>query len=439
MPRAPGPRNCAQWASVAKASPQKTPASAKREKIRFMVRGACSSPRVRASRVNLPPSGGANSPQPEKGLSPDPSGFTCPVRAPGVNGEFYLAKLAELNAGLHQTIAGSTPFFAGPLNIVQEAMGFTLSVLYRVENVVDRTLILEVAGVLDPAGRRPALVRGARLAIDLDRPEPAFRNEADAFIGRGVAAVNVPGAGCDIAGYIAAGEMVSDAYLLAGDFVGAEADLRETDRRVFDIATGLLSALLLKAHFQHRANHDRLTGLMSSARIRAELEHALQRRGHQPARALAVALADVDQFKRINDVHGHLRGDAVLEKLGQLVASGLRAGQDHAGRFGGEEFLIILEDTSPEAARAILERLRAAVERQPFVAAGPDGRPQLSLTLPVTLSIGACLFAAGDLIPDATQALAAADRALYTAKHAGRNRLIALCLEDTRGLTILSP
>ncbi len=264
------------------------------------------------------------------------------MRASGVNGEFYLGKLAELNVELNRTIPGSAPFFAGPLKIVQQAMGFTMSVLYRVENVVDRTLILAVAEVLDPAGRRPALVPGARLALDLDRPAPAFRNEAQAFLGQDVAAVNVPGTGCDIAGYIAAGESVSDAYLLAGDFVGAEADLRETDLRVFEIATGLLSALLLKAHFQHRADHDRLTGLMSSARIRVELEHALQRGAHQSARGLTVALADVDHFKRINDVHGHLQGDAVLEQLGQIVASSLRPGQDRAGRFGGEEFLIIL-------------------------------------------------------------------------------------------------
>lgn len=350
------------------------------------------------------------------------------MRARGVNGEFYLAKLAELSAGLNQTVAGSAPFFAGPLNIVQEAMGFTLSVLYRVEKVSDRTVMLAVEEVFDPSGLRPTLVRGTRLALDLDRPDPAFCNEAAAFLGRGVAAVNIPGAGCDIAGHISAGETPSDAYLLAGDYVGAEADLREVDLRVFEIATGLLSALLLKAHFQHRADHDRLTGLLSSARIRAELGHALRRCAGPPARALAVALADVDHFKRINDLYGHLWGDTVLENLGHLVASGLRPGRDHAGRFGGEEFLIILEETPSEPARIILEQLRVAVETQPFAVAGPDARPQASVTLPVTLSIGACLLTGDERMADATTVLAAADRALYAAKVAGRNRLISVCL-----------
>ncbi len=348
------------------------------------------------------------------------------MRASAVTGDFYLGKLAELSAVLARVQPGSEPFFAGPLQLVQEAMGFTVSVLYRVENTVDRTLILEVAEVLDPAGRRRALVRGARLAINLDHPDPAFRNEARAFLSREVAAVNVPGAGCDIAGYITAGETSAEAYLLAGDFVGLDAEIAEADRRVFEIATGLLSALLMKAHFQRRADHDRLTGLLSSARIRAELEVALRRCARRPARALAVALADVDHFKRINDGHGHLQGDAVLEELGKLIATALRAGQDHAGRYGGEEFLILLEDTSPEAARAILERLRLAVERHPFRGVGPDGRPLLEGTLPATISIGAWWPEDESPIPEAAAVLAAADRALYLAKHAGRNRVCFL-------------
>jgi diguanylate cyclase (GGDEF)-like protein len=292
-----------------------------------------------------------------------------------------------------------------------------------VHSSAGRTLVLEVAGVVDTAGLRPELARGAQIAIDLDRPDPVFQNEAHAFLGRDVAAVNVPGIGCDIAGFVSAGETATDAYLLAGDFVGGEAALQPADVRVFEIATGLLSALLMKAHFQHRAEHDRLTGLMSSARIRAELENALLRAARRPGHALTVALADVDDFKQINDNHGHVSGDTVLTNLGRLVASELRAGQDHAGRYGGDEFLIILEDTAPEDARAILERLRLTVERQVVPEAGVAGTSPGASALPVTLSIGACVFGAGDAIPSAAEVLAAADRALYEAKHAGRNRV----------------
>ena len=309
-------------------------------------------------------------------------------------------------------------------------MGFTLSVIYRVENLVDRTLILEVAGVLDPAGRRPTLVRGGRLAIDLDHPDPIFRNEAHAFLGRGVAAVNIPGVGCDIAGFVAAGEASTEGFLIAGDFVGAEAALQQADVRVFEIATGLLSALLTKAHFQHRADHDRLTGLMSSARIRAELEHCLQRCAGQPRGALTVALADVDHFKQINDHHGHLTGDAVLEEMGRLIVPTLRAGRDHAGRYGGDEFLIILEQTSPEEARAFLERLRERVQQYACGSIAPTGHARTVTPLAVTISVGAGFVGCDGPIPLATGALAVADRALYAAKEAGRNRIVSL---ESRG------
>lgn len=339
-----------------------------------------------------------------------------PGRSTGSDADFYLGKLAELSVGLAQAAPGSSEFFEGPLKIVQEVMGFTLAVIYRVHSRAERTLTLEVAAVLDPGKRRAALAEGARITIDLIQPDPVFKNEAQAFVGRGVSSVNIPGVGCDIAGFITAGETAESAYLLGGDFVGAESALQETDHRAFEIATGLLSAMMLKAHFQHRANHDPLTGLMNSARIRAELESARQRAARRTNHALAVALVDVDNFKTINDGHGHPAGDAVLGNLGRYFAAELRAGRDHAGRYGGDEFLVILEETEPDAARAILERWRLAVERDP-VTTGPAGE------LRTTISVGACLLGASDTIPTAVEMLTAADRALYAAKHAGRNRV----------------
>lgn len=337
-----------------------------------------------------------------------------PGHKAGSDAEFYLGKLAELSVGLAQAAPGSSEFFEGPLKIVQEVMGFTLAVIYRVHSRAERTLTLEVAAVLDPGKRRPAVAQGTRITIDLIQPEPVFQNEAQAFLGRGVSSVNIPGVGCDIAGFITAGETAESAYVLGGDFVGAESALQETDHRAFEIATGLLSAMMLKAHFQHRANHDPLTGLMNSARIRTELESARQRAARRSNHSLTVALVDVDNFKKINDGHGHPAGDAVLGNLGRTFAADLRAGRDHAGRYGGDEFLIILEETAPDEARAILERWRLAVERKP-IGAGPAGE------LPTTISVGACVLGASDAIPPAAEILTAADRALYAAKHAGRN------------------
>jgi diguanylate cyclase (GGDEF)-like protein len=344
-------------------------------------------------------------------------GLKVPGRAAGSDAEYYLGKLAELGMGLAQAAPGSSEFFEGPLKIVQETMGFTLSVIYRVHSRAERTLTLEVAGVLDPGKRRPALAQGARITIDLIQPDPVFKNEAQAFLGRGVSSVNVPGAGCDIAGFVTAGETAESAYLLGGDFVGAEAALQEADHRTFEIATGLLSAMMLKAHFQHRANHDPLTGLMNSARIRTELESARQRAARRTNHSLTVALVDVDNFKEINDGHGHPAGDAVLGNLGRFFAGELRAGRDHAGRYGGDEFLIILEETAPDEARAILERWRLAVERLPRATTTAGA----TAGLPVTISVGACVLGASEVVPTAAEILTAADRALYAAKHAGRN------------------
>ncbi|MDO8542349.1 MAG: GGDEF domain-containing protein [Opitutaceae bacterium] len=344
------------------------------------------------------------------------------MRAPGITGDMYLHKLAELGAGLAQSTPGSAEFFAAPLTIVHEAMGFTLSVIYRVEARVDRTLVLEVAGVLDPGARRPELLRGARLAIALDQPDPVFGNEAQAFLHHHVSALNVPGMGCDIASYVAAGETAADAYLLAGDFVGAEAGLQPVDVRLFEIATGMLSALLTKAHFQRRADHDRLTGLMSAARIRSELDDWWQRGARRPDRGRAVVIADVDDFKLINDRHGHPTGDAVLKELGRLLAAILRSERDFAGRYGGDEFLILLDETTADEARVIVERLCRTVEQHSFRPAAADGGRTSDAVVPVTISVGACVLESGEPVNAAAEALASADQALYAAKRAGRNR-----------------
>jgi diguanylate cyclase (GGDEF)-like protein len=349
-----------------------------------------------------------------------------PARAEWVNGEFYLGKLAELGVDLIRTTPGTAEFFAGPLHIVQAGMGFTVSVVYRVVATTDRHLELEVVGLLDPAGRRRSLAPGVRLALDLIDPDPIYCNEVQSFRSRAVAAVNVPGIGCDIAGYVSAGEAAADAYLLAGDFVGVEAGLRLADVRAFEIATGLLSALLTKAHFQERADRDRLTGLSSSARIRTELEQCLQRRSREAAGPLTVVLADVDDFKRINDQHGHLQGDAVLEGLGRIIQAHLRPGQDRAGRYGGEEFLLLLENTGAEEARARLEALRVAVAEHPFRQMETSGAAKTGPELGVTLSMGACVLLPEEPRATAHDVLGRADRVLYAAKETGRNRIAGL-------------
>jgi diguanylate cyclase len=123
---------------------------------------------------------------------------------------------------------------------------------------------------------------------------------------------------------------------------------------------------------------------------------------------------DLDHFKSINDTHGHGAGDAVLRHFAALAPRGLR-GIDTFGRFGGEEFLIVLPGTGRQGALALAERVRAATE----ATAWPDLPPGQR----VTVSIGVATHAKGE---DVTNLLHRADQALYQGKHAGRNRVVAL-------------
>lgn len=159
-----------------------------------------------------------------------------------------------------------------------------------------------------------------------------------------------------------------------------------------------------------QSRKDPLTSLGNRLGLREDLEtlHArVGRYGH----SYAVVLCDVDFFKAYNDRYGHLAGDDVLRRVAEVIISGLRSG-DTAYRFGGEEFLIVLPEQDVEAARAIADRLRHAVEdlRIPH-----EANTAASV---VTVSAGiAALSPAGD--PD--DLLRRADRALYAAKEAGRN------------------
>lgn len=129
-------------------------------------------------------------------------------------------------------------------------------------------------------------------------------------------------------------------------------------------------------------------------------------------RLLSLLLLDIDYFKRVNDTHGHQAGDAILKGLSDLLAKPARA-IDRVCRYGGEEITVILPETDATAAVNIAERLRAAVERQPFDIAGGK-------TLGITASVGVATY------PQQANSLEglvkAADAALYAAKQGGRNR-----------------
>lgn len=168
-----------------------------------------------------------------------------------------------------------------------------------------------------------------------------------------------------------------------------------------------------EAALREFATRDGLTGLYNHRTFYEMLEDELAR-AQRFNRPVSLLLLDIDHFKRVNDTYGHLAGDAVLRGLSELLSRQARV-IDRVCRYGGEEIAVMLPETDIATAAEIAERLRAAVEAQPFdVAAGAPLR--------ITVSIGAASF---PVHADNAQALVAAvDAALYAAKEGGRNRSI---------------
>jgi diguanylate cyclase (GGDEF)-like protein len=160
------------------------------------------------------------------------------------------------------------------------------------------------------------------------------------------------------------------------------------------------------------ADHDPLTGLPNRRgieRFSTELMSDYQRNG----RVFAAFVIDIDHFKSVNDTHGHAAGDAVIQRVGQLVDSTLRP-SDRTARFGGEEFVSFLRDAPLVRAGEVAERIRAAVEGA--------GVMHTDDVVRVTVSIGVTVVSPGDR--DLQDVIERADAALYEAKSSGRNRVV---------------
>jgi diguanylate cyclase (GGDEF)-like protein len=171
----------------------------------------------------------------------------------------------------------------------------------------------------------------------------------------------------------------------------------------------LMASERLRTEFEHLANHDSLTGAWTRhVVLQAGTEEfgRWQRYGH----GFALLMMDVDHFKHINDEHGHACGDRVLAQVVASLSQELRA-VDRLGRYGGEEFLVLLPETTMDEARLAAERMRLAVAQRPAVQGLPD----------CAISIGVASVQPGDTGLEAV--LARADVALYRAKRLGRNRV----------------
>jgi diguanylate cyclase (GGDEF)-like protein len=221
---------------------------------------------------------------------------------------------------------------------------------------------------------------------------------------------------CEICGQLP-GVSTCEPLLVSGEVIGSVLTNQETEpgerarKRLRDAvgqAAPVMANLRNLAIAQLRASTDALTGLPNQRAVQDTIKR-LVAQANRTTTPLSALLVDLDHFKQVNDVYGHETGDAVLASVGATLGS-LGRTDDFVGRYGGEEFLVLLPDTDRRGALALAEALRHGIA---------------AISLPnvdtVTASVGVAVL--GEDGQDATALFRAADRALYAAKRNGRNRV----------------
>lgn len=202
----------------------------------------------------------------------------------------------------------------------------------------------------------------------------------------------------------------------ADDFLTKPVDLRELRARL-TVATRIIRLETrlreVNARLAYQASHDRLTDLFNRPTITEYAESELARM-HRSGHELSLALLDLDNFKSINDRYGHLSGDAALCHVAQRITSAVRP-YDWVGRWGGEEFLLVLPEAGIEQALTVAERVRMSIAAESLAL---NAEQQVALTVS-----GGVTSTAGRMDVSVDTLFLEADAALYQAKGAGRNRI----------------
>lgn len=189
------------------------------------------------------------------------------------------------------------------------------------------------------------------------------------------------------------------------DVVMTRRKVRAAESRIRELEAEL-------AHMRELAHEDQLTGSLNRRGLDDVLEREMARAERRRS-PLCVALLDLDNFKKLNDAHGHCAGDAALVHLVQVVKAVLRK-MDVIARFGGEEFMIVLPDTPLAGGMQTLMRVQTELRKHAFMHGDAP--------VPLTFSAGVALYEAGE---DQAALFARADRALYKAKQDGKNRAVS--------------
>lgn len=240
--------------------------------------------------------------------------------------------------------------------------------------------------------------------------------------------------GDDLAKPISGQHPATETLLDGKPRTGIEMPLRSPDgtqrwlnvnvRAVFDMDSSQVAAVLcsfaditkhkiLEAELEKQATIDALTGVYNRRYIERRLQEEIHR-AHRGGQALALAILDIDDFKAVNDRHGHIGGDAALKRFTEALKLCVR-GQDLVARLGGDEFCIILPGADGASAMVALERCLSAAQDSEIESNGERFR--------ITGSAGVAMF---EPSMDAVGLLQKADQALYAAKNSGRNRVVML-------------
>ena len=218
------------------------------------------------------------------------------------------------------------------------------------------------------------------------------------------------------------GETVEGLEAGADDYIVKPFDQHELEgrlrvgKRIVDLQMDLLQA---REELRDRANNDLLTTLPNRSAISVVLEQELAR-CHREPRTVGIVLLDIDHFKKINDTYGHFVGDAVLREAAARLRNNMRT-YDQVGRYGGEEFLMVLPNCDMEQATHQAERMRERLNENPM---GVDG-----IEIRVSASFGVTITDGSERSPDLF--VRVADEALYRAKGSGRNCVRGLALSDS--------
>jgi diguanylate cyclase (GGDEF)-like protein len=204
---------------------------------------------------------------------------------------------------------------------------------------------------------------------------------------------------------------------------------RATDlgRTIAMLASVAITSSLVFREQEQLAQTDGLTGLLNKSRILHYVEKAIAGR-ERACRTVSIFLFDIDHFKHYNDTNGHLPGDQLLKAFSDLLMSCLREGE-HVGRYGGEEFLLVLADVGKAEALKAAERIREKISSHPFAHGNKQPLGRLSV------SGGVANWPTDG--PDVKSLIKCADEALYQAKHAGRDRAFAYAPSDLAPLEVL--